>query len=126
MPSWYSEQFWFVKLGAGLASMAFFVEPQYLIDERNDQPTVEQKHLIKIRRLRVQWNMPIGQSEARHVVTTCMLVAVDLIASGQVEYAHGPLAPRLQHRQQMMLVGQYPCDRVLFGHTQTERFAQRV
>ena len=111
--------------------MALLVEPQDLIFARNDQPTVDQKDLIVTGRLRVQFNLPIGESEARHVVTTCMLAAVDLIASGQVENAHEPtarlrLAPRSPHRQQMMLVGQYPFDRVLFGHTQTERFAQRV
>ena len=41
MPRRYSMQLWFVQLGAGLASMALFVEPQYLSVARNDQPTVE-------------------------------------------------------------------------------------
>ena len=67
--------------------------------------------------------MPLGQREASR------LVAVDLIASGQVEYVRVPLViyvAHATHRHQMMFVGKFPLDRVLLGHTQLERFSQRV
>ena len=115
-----------VHVGARLASIATFVEPQDLLRARHDQPTVEQEQLLLPQPLHVQVNEALGRTEVARLVAAA---AEDLIASGQVEHGHVPLASfvaHATHRHQVMLVGQQALDLVLLGHEESERFAQRV
>ena len=70
-----------------------FVEPEKLMIARNDEPTVEQKHLINphVLHIHIQVKVVLGHKEP----PCCRLDTISVVSSLQVKYVHEPLSGRL-------------------------------